>query len=523
MTFRGSVFSIFIVALGLSLSACTNNMKSVSGKTTDSSSTELGDNTDTGQTPAPTPNPTPTPNPSPLPAPPPVGPKCGMQTASSALAFCDTFDQPNPVIGRSGQLNQKVWGVSRGGLELNIGSPWPWANAKLELCNGTTVDVNSTTDIQICNGQLREGTNDNISGNFDAGGVMMMTMYVKQPFDFSGRTGTVSFDLSNDTAGSHSAWPEFWLTDQPVPLPIIHFSPHGAPANGFGVRFEASCPPGQFCSCGENDNSWRWTVGSAVVVRDWIVEDDMCDFGGASPACARTGMKLEVLGCVKQPSGPNGGLNHIELKVSQNLIEVYATDAGTTSPLKKIAIIRNANLPISRGFIWLQDKHYNADKGPADRPSQKVHTFAWDNVAFDGPLVARELSFDVLDSNVVGNGFRYLGWSTQPRRPAELTTLPIGAADLLAAKTALLMFSFYHRETPSTFTFSINGKVQNATWPFPERDGFKNRTIALPVPLSSLVMGPNKITIHADQAMEVANVNISLNGAGGIVAPTAPR
>ena len=52
-------------------------------------------------------------------------------------------------------------------------------------------------------------------------------MYVKQPFNFAGRTGTISFDVSNDTEGTHSTWPELWVTDTPKPTPFTHFSGPG--------------------------------------------------------------------------------------------------------------------------------------------------------------------------------------------------------------------------------------------------------------------------------------------------------
>ena len=42
----------------------------------------------------------------------------------------------------------------------------------------------------------------------------------KQPFDWNGRTGTVSFDVTNDASTQHGAWPEFWITDQPIPAPV---------------------------------------------------------------------------------------------------------------------------------------------------------------------------------------------------------------------------------------------------------------------------------------------------------------
>jgi hypothetical protein len=52
----------------------------------------------------------------------------------------------------------------------------------------------------------------------------------------------------------------------------------------------------------------------------------------------------------------------------------------------------------------MEDVHYNADKGgPAGPglPTQRSHTFVWDNVAFDGPFTYRDFSYDALDAGVV--------------------------------------------------------------------------------------------------------------------------
>jgi hypothetical protein len=132
---------------------------------------------------------------------------CGLNLA----AFCDTFDQPAGTGNRSGQLNGTLWGVSRTTGDTNLGQGLydAWSPVQLQGCSGTPVVV-PENDIIVCNGQLREASNDNHS-------VTSLAMYPKQPFDFAGRTGTVTFDVSNDTHGTHAAWPEFWMTDQPVP------------------------------------------------------------------------------------------------------------------------------------------------------------------------------------------------------------------------------------------------------------------------------------------------------------------
>ena len=128
------------------------------------------------------------------------------------LAFCDTFDTAAGTGNRSGQLNGTYWGVSRWTGDMNFGSSYqfPWVPSTLTGCNGAQAAQPDGTDIIICNGQLRESSNDNATGAFDAGTVTALTMYVKQPFSFTGRTGTISFDVSNDTQGTHGAWPELW-------------------------------------------------------------------------------------------------------------------------------------------------------------------------------------------------------------------------------------------------------------------------------------------------------------------------
>ncbi len=114
-----------------------------------------------------------------------------------------------------------------------------------------------------------EAINDNNDGGFDDGDVAVLAMYPKQPFDFANRTGTVSFDVSND-AGPHGAWPEFWMSDLPVPAPFNHFdSWQSLPNNGFAVRFDAVAPIGEqgTCPTGDNVDKLRFTVDSAAVVR----------------------------------------------------------------------------------------------------------------------------------------------------------------------------------------------------------------------------------------------------------------
>jgi hypothetical protein len=425
---------------------------------------------------------------------------CGMQKNDTAVAFCETFDQPFPVTNRSGQLNGTLWGVSRLTGHTNLsGVADGWKPSTIAACNGNQPAQPDATDVIVCNGQVRETTNDNDD-------VTVLAMYPKQPFDFASRTGTVSFDVTNDTLGLHSAWPEFWLTDQPIPAPFTHGGPPcdfcSTPRNGLGIRFAGNFAPGQgpqAPNCPSDANP-RWIVDSLIVVSNYVVTD--------IPMLTNSGW--QTLGCAISPSGPDGPLNHIELRISQSQVEVWATDPGKTA--LQIMSRTPVNLAFTRGLVWMEDSHYNASK---EGGTQTVHTFTWDNVAFDGPAPYRDLSFDVLDHlTSAGDGTLNLGWISSPGSPAQLNTLPMTAANISAARSALLMFNFAY-ENVTTFNYSINGNANTAPSPVGAyASGW--RTIAVPVPLNQLVAGPQAIRLSGDQSMIIANANIVLVAAGTV-------
>ena len=117
----------------------------------------------------------------------------------------------------------------------------------------------------------------------------------------------------------------------------------------------------------------------------------------------------------------NGALNHFEIRMNQSRIEVWGSDAGSTA-VRLIASADNANITMTRGVIWVQDMHYNASKagccGGVDG-RQTTHTFAWDNIAFDGPKPYRDLTFDVQEAQVPSDGGINTGWAVSPCQPAD--------------------------------------------------------------------------------------------------------
>jgi hypothetical protein len=437
-------------------------------------------------------------------------------------AFCDTFDAPAGIGNRSGDLDGTVWGVSRllGGLNFGQGQYNSASPTTMQRC-GESVLVQPPNDIAICNGML-------VDAQYDQHGVTSIAMYPKQPFDFAGRTGRVVFDVSDDSHGSHRAWPEFWMTDRPVPAPFTHFSSlQEVPFNGFGVRFAAFCPPSppgdpgcgvRFICPDEPLDVPVITVDSAVVVTDYASNDSFTDVNVGTIA-------VNAVDCVKASSGP-GDMNHFELRIAQSGIDVYATDAGTSAPLKKIATIGNVTLPLTRGLIWIEDVHYNGDKDGID---QGTHTFTWDNVGFDGPVLPRDLAFDVLDrlEPMTGGyaGLLNLGWGVFPTDAQPLQLTAHGIYNISAASGALLTFNYY-AENPVTLSYRVNnGTWQDKPWPFGPcytQSAFVlcgTKTLAVPVPLADVLAGDNLIQFKSSDATEISNVDLILVGAGGVHAP----
>jgi hypothetical protein len=439
-------------------------------------------------------------------SPTPVSGNCGLQLGG-AVSFCETFDKKNPGIqSRSGDLDPNVWGVSRTQALVNSGQGLANAYPASTMvgCNGST-KVLPPNDIMICNGQLRQSSNDNPTGSYEGGGVTVLAMYPKQPFDFGGRTGTVSFEVSNDSQGSHGAWPEFWITNLPVPAPFAHFETWRAlPQYGFGIRFDGFVDSnGNANSCPEGGNDYLG-VGSAIIINNYVAND--LDTGGS--------LQLRGYACVKKATQV-GQLNHYELRISQNQIDVYGTDAGVApspSTLKRLATILNANLGFNRGLIWLQDVHYNADKS-LQLPLQHDHTFAWDNVAFDGPFTYRDFSYDALDANVpvdtyAPNLANNLGKASDANTTSTWNVLNIPASP--AAAAVRVLFNFYHTDLPSMLNVTVNGHAHPTPWPYPDTAGYTWRTFAVTIPASDLIAGTNVVQIGGDQALTTSNVNIVL-------------
>jgi hypothetical protein len=332
--------------------------------------------------------------------------------------------------------------------------------------------------VQICNGQLFETVTD-------GGATTTLGMYPRQPFDIGGgRTGTVVFDVSADSQCTHCAWPAFVYTDQPVPAP---YNGQGAPRNSFGFALDATV------AC---NSQALTTVGEMWITQNY--QTSFINFGGT--------------GCVTK--GVAGGpLNHFEVRMSQSHVEVWATDPGQSN-LHSIAVA-NVNMPLTRGLVWMEDVHYNANKDS----NQGTHTFAWANFGFDGPILPRDLGFDVKDAqNSGGSSPEQLGYMVFFQNTLQINNV----TGINNASAALLEFTF----TPHAqfaINYSLNGHpAHSMPWPYGANAAtYQMKTIALPVPLNELVSGTNSFTISStpQDIFDIANIDLILVGAGGTVNP----
>ncbi len=421
--------------------------------------------------------------------------------ALATPAFCDTFSAPagNGAGNRSGDLDSGVWGVSRDTQNDNVsqGLYNNWAVVSEDLC-GTITTVNPAAMTRICNQHLVEGMDDN-------GVAQLWAAYPRQPFDFAGRTGKASFDVSDDTQGTHTAWPVWMITDQPIPapgngniegnMPAVSNVPRNAIGVSFAGEYDAACNGYQGAA---NTQPPKTGVDSI-----WTITNGVA-----------TNIPLHQDGCVAEPHGPNdpAGLNHVEIDLSATSISISMSDPGG-SGLHQVA---HATLtaPLTRGLTWMEDVHYNANK---DGHTQAVHTFAWDNFGFDGPVLARDQGIEVPDNQIPGptsaRGLPTYSLGFKITNAGPTTFQFPGAADPTIAAAALLEFNFFPWAS-TTLSYAVNGHIAH-TYAY-SGPTFAQQVLALPVPLSELVPGMNRIALGTSDgnALSVANLTLILAGAG---------
>jgi hypothetical protein len=410
-------------------------------------------------------------------------------------AFCDTLATPSPG-GRSGDLDDVKWSVTRISNGYNPGQG-AWITYPLGtglICGKTVTGMVPPADYQICtdsNGPHLTQTAD------DGGGNVVSSFRPRQPFDFAGRTGVITFDLGGRQAGGHGFWPEIMITSDPVPAPyqdLIGIFPY--PRNGIGIEM-AGQPD---CDYRSADPPYTHNhVSTIKLIKDWVVS-------GWGP----NDMQADYKGTGK-PSGPpcypvnDEKMNHFELRVSQNTIELWGTDPGATT-LRLLAKKDGINLPFTRGYVNFQQAHYNSGKDDHIN-IPKTHTFNWANVGFDGPVLPMERGYDVKDAGTpYQTSSTMLGYHISMAKPVAF---PLAAMDLTGMKEASLHLNVYGFYTGRILQFRFNGgDWQDFVSDLPPNR--EQRSLHIPVPMNLLRAGDNMLEVRAGSTGDLAGANFDV-------------
>ena len=335
-------------------------------------------------------------------------------------------------------------------------------------------------DSFICGQQFGE-SNHWMEGMADGGAYVLNSLRARQPFDFAGRTGNVVFDVDAKTEGSHSFWPEVWLTDEPVQGPHQDFpGTHMYPRNGIEFLFNADWCPGATQSHNALRqivvfNNYQPTIYDFLYSPCFTTQDDMA--------------------------------NHFALQISSNHIDVWASDAGGGN-FQKVVGTDVATLPLTRGYLSFQHAQYAADKFN----STDTMTYHWHALGFDGPVLPADRGYEVRDAlQKQPDGTINLGYQT------PTTTFSLPNVDLTHVAKAYLTYDVYWFSSPKTLKATINGVDRAVSDPNPDWQRFGSyqwRYIVQPVALSDLHPGTNTVAIKntgcSDQCPTVANIDLEL-------------
>lgn len=432
-----------------------------------------------------------------------VGAMSGMGAGGCGLpqpAFCDTFDAPFPIT-RSGQLDNSRWSVARvssahNPSQGNVDTFYP---TDAMFCKDPITGVRPPNDYFECGPQFGE-SNHFMEAINDKGQYVWDAARIRQPFDFAGRTGTVTFIVDAFTEGNHSFWPEVWISDQPVPA--VH-SAHPASAafgnNSVGIAFNADCSANVNCGADCLHRPGDGAVGQITVVQNGVATDYTSASGLTQFGCYSTMMDMH---------------NRFEVRLDQRHVEVWATDMDGSN-LREVAALANLSLNFTRGYVYLEHAAYNAEKFGA--PADAMHTFHWDDVGFDGPALPLERGYDVADAlTPTRDGGVNLGYDLS-NGPVSFNLAGVNPSGGAAASVNFT--AYYTSVAPLSYRLN-NGPAHRLAWPFPDQTTYLWHTVSAPVALSELAPGTNTLWFGQANGVALANIDLTVRPGAEPATPT---
>jgi hypothetical protein len=384
-------------------------------------------------------------------------PDCGLASA----AFCESFDAPSKEGGRGGDLDPKLWSASRlapqgptdGKLAFPVGA------ALLPPCReGSPTLALPPNDTLVCdpNPEIR---NSHLLVAVASQNYGINSYRIRQPFDFAGRTGKIVFDAQ----GYQSlGWISLEVTEDPIPAPsyALFVNDEGGiiPKNGFELQFSTTCGQGG--------------VPTVFGLRHLHEFKDYAD----------TVHGREGFDC---PSAKKSSLNHFEITVSQQKIEVFITpysEDGVNFGPTKLHFSANVGLNFNRGYVHISTRNHASLKystgewsGNAGETDLNAWLARWDNVGFDGPILGNTREYEVPDAltpvtlpitdpHNPGNEGVNIGYIVPDAATGPSATLKIKDVDLAKAKSARLSLAAWYPDTGDVTTYVLNYRFNGGTW-----------------------------------------------------------
>ncbi|HMJ16531.1 MAG TPA: hypothetical protein VK524_34190 [Polyangiaceae bacterium] len=434
----------------------------------------------------------------------PVDPSCNLPGA----AFCDAFTEASPG-GRAGDLDDARWAMAR--LGFGCAYQFSFPDTPLNLCGVWKTVAPGGADSQFCLNEdneprWTEGFDDNADFNY-------LSARIRQPFDFSGRTGTIQWQADARTSGSHGWWTETWITAEPVPGPNLHDPDQLVTSKqAVGIVLDLNC--GKPSAGAGTAGSGFVGVSRILVSNDYDPKNTYDPFSGpnANSRCVTT---------------EQNKLNTFQIRMSASRIEVWASDAGS-STLERIAEA-NVSLGFSRGFVHFSHVHYNAQKAEVTT----FQSYQWARIAFDGPALAIPRAYSIPDpltrvpTSCNGNkqGYRISRGVTDGvvydlgKSPSTPETLVFAGVDPSRAVAARLNFNTTYVAPGDTISYRLNGKTWQRHSMAPGMTNWARQGFSVPVPVSDLIAGNNSVEFATDSnpgfgvpknGMHISNIDLEI-------------
>ena len=288
------------------------------------------------------------------------------------------------------------------------------------------------------------------------------------PFDFASRTGTMVFDVDAKTEGTHSAWPEVWLTPEPMQMAHDDFpGTHVAPREGVELQFgndqcgNNGTKPGPTAHAGERGKT---SAGGLRVIREFH------NFQGEQTDAPQNEHYTPQMynHCITTQSDH---ANHFEVKISQTHIQVWASnDDGSNFALQSETDFTTP-LSWSRGYWSFEHAQYAADKFN----DMKDTTYHWHAIGWDGPVLPPDRSVQLDDANVARpDGTYNLGYQT-PTATFNMKPFGFDGSPMPAFSAAYVTYNVYWYDSPLTLHTILNGHDYTSNDPDPATAGHRGQ------------------------------------------------